>query len=512
MLYREVAAASADVGATRKRTIKIERLSSILTNTEPAVLPVVVDHLSGRLPQGRIGVGYSLLTSIDVAAATTPTLTVADVDATFTNVKSAIGPGSKAVKVGLVESLLRRATSDEQRLIVGLLAGEIRQGALDGVMSEAIARAFGVDGGEVRRAAMLAGDLAAAAVTAATRGSAGLAAYRLRIFQPLQPMLASTAETAAAAVEAVGDAIVDWKLDGARVQIHYDGSAVRVFTRNLRDVTSRLTETVAAAEALPVGSVVLDAEVLALDGSGRPRPFQETMSRFGRAKDDPPVRSTLPLSTFVFDVLHVDGDDLIDAALAERVERLRGFLPDEMTVPRIRTTVGHQADVFLAAALDAGHEGVMVKAAGSLYAAGRRGADWLKVKPALSLDLVVIAAEWGSGRRHGWLSNLHLGARDPSSGRFAMLGKTFKGLTDEMLEWQTKRFLDLESHRDGRVVYVRPEQVVEIAFDGVQESSRYPEGLALRFARVKGYRDDKAPEDADTLETVRAIQRGRHAG
>ncbi len=508
MLYEHLAAASSDVGATTRRTAKIARLATVITNVEPSVLPVAVAHLSGRLPQGRLGVGYSLLSALDVSVAATPTLTVAEVHRTFTDVKNATGSGSRAAKTSLLEALLRRATDVEQRLILGLLAGDIRQGALDGVMGAAISVAFDVDAALVRRAAMLSGDLASVAVTAAGEGESGLAAYRLRLFQPIQPMLASTAESVGAGVEAVGDAIIDWKLDGARVQIHYDGSAVHVFTRNLRDVTSQLPATVAAVAGLDVNSAVLDAEVISLGPDRRPHPFQETMSRFGRRADPADDQRPPPLSTFVFDVLQLNGRDLIDVALAERSDRLADIVPEEMMIPRIRTSDRAAAEGFFTRALEAGHEGVVVKAAASVYTAGRRGAEWLKVKPAHTLDLVVLAAEWGSGRRRGWLSNLHLGAYDPDTDGFAMLGKTFKGLTDSMLQWQTERFLELETHREGHVVNVRPEQVVEIAFDGIQASSRYPSGMALRFARVKGYRDDKSAGEADTIETVRKLFAG----
>jgi len=375
--------------------------------------------------------------------------------------------------------------------------GELRQGALAGVMADAIARAADVPAAAVRRAAMLAGDLGAVAAAVIADGGAGLEGFRLELLRPVQPMLAQTAETLEEALERARPAAVEWKLDGARIQAHRVGDQVRVFTRNLADVTERLPEVVEAVRALAVKSVVLDGEAIALDAEGRPQPFQVTMSRFGsRASVEP------PLTAFFFDCLHLDGEDLVGRPARERL----AALPDELRVPRIETDDAAEAEAFLEDALARGHEGVMVKALDAPYEAGRRGTGWIKVKRAHTLDLVVLAAEWGHGRRSGRLSNLHLGARDPTTGGFVMLGKTFKGMTDAMLAWQTERFLELETHGDGHTVYVRPEQVVEIAFDGVQTSRRYPGGVALRFARVKGYRPDKRAEEADTIETVRALR------
>jgi DNA ligase-1 len=353
---------------------------------------------------------------------------------------------------------------------------------------------------------MLRGDLRAVAVTALAEGAAGLQALSLELFRPVEPMLAKTAESVGDAVASLGGgAAVEWKLDGARVQVHRSGDEVRIYTRNLREVTARLPEIVEIVRGFPSERLVLDGEVIALAGDGRPLPFQETMSRFGR---DGAGDLDTPLTPFFFDILHLDGTDLIDAPAAERSEALAGAVDREAVVPRLVTDDPEAAEEFLRSTLAAGHEGVMVKDLRSAYQAGRRGAGWLKVKPAHTLDLVVLAVEWGHGRRTGKLSNLHLGARDPRSGEFVMLGKTFKGLTDEMLEWQTRRFLELETARQGRVVFLRPEQVVEVAFDGIQASSRYPGGMALRFARVKGYRDDKPAAQADTIDTVRAIFEG----
>ena len=385
--------------------------------------------------------------------------------------------------------------------------GEIRQGALEGVMVDAVARAAEVPATEVRRAAMLAGDLGAVAAAAIEGGSSALARFRLSLLTPLKPMLAQSAEDVRAAFDRIRPAAVEWKLDGARIQIHRLGDEVRVFTRNLADVTDRVQEIVETIRRLPLQAAVFDAEAIALRPDGRPHPFGLTMSRFGsrNRRDLEDLRADYPLSAFVFDVLHLDGEDLIDQPAAERFAALEERLPEELRVTRIVTDDVDEAERFLDDALARGHEGVMVKALDAPYEAGRRGASWIKVKRANTLDLVILAAEWGHGRRQGWLSNLHLGARDPATGSFVMLGKTFKGMTDEMLSWQTERLQQIETSREGITVHVRPELVVEVAFDGLQTSTRYPGGVALRFARIKGYRPDKGPDDADTIQTVRAI-------
>jgi DNA ligase-1 len=422
------------------------------------------------------------------------------------------GKGSTLRREEALRRLLAAATAQEQELIVGLLLGELRQGALEGVMTEAIAAAASVPAAEVRRASMLAGSLAPVAGAALAEGRAGLERFRLTLYEPLAPMLASPTKDVASALAAHREAVLEYKLDGARVQIHKGPSGVRVFSRTGRDVTASVPEIERAIAALPARAAILDGEVLALTKDGRARPFQDTMRRFGRKLDVTSLESALPLSLFAFDCLHFEGDDLIDRPLAERLEWLARVVPRELNVPRLVTSDGAAAQAFLDAALALGHEGIMAKAPASLYEAGSRGAAWLKIKVAHTLDLVVLAAEWGNGRRQGWLSNLHLGARDATGG-FVMLGKTFKGLTDELLEWQTAKLksLALDPAARGYVVEVRPELVVEIAFNELQASRRYPGGLALRFARVVRYRPDKRPEDADTIETVRAIaaaQRG----
>jgi DNA ligase-1 len=509
VLLAEIAAASADVAATPARLGKVARLADVLRRARPEELPVAVAYLSGELPQGRIGVGWALLRDRPPPAAE-PSLELLEVDAALRRIGEASGAGSQATRKGELAALLARATEPEQRFLTGLLLGELRQGALAGVMVDAVAKATKRPVRDVRRALMLAGELGPVAAAAA-EGQDALARFRLTPLRPLQPMLAQTADSLADALARVRPAAIEWKLDGARLQVHRAGDEVRAFTRNLADVTARVPEVVAAALALPVETAVLDGEVIALDGEGRPRPFQVSMSRFGSSRAVDELQRTVPLSVFFFDLLHVDGNDLLDLPARERFAALAGRAPEELRIPHLETADDAEASGFLADALARGHEGVMVKALDAPYEAGRRGAGWLKVKPVHTLDLVVLAAEWGHGRRGGKLSNIHLGARDPSTDGSVMLGKTFKGMTDELLAWQTERLLALETAREGHVVHVRPELVVEVAFDGVQASSRYPGGLALRFARVKGYRPDKGPEEADTVEAVRAIHAGDRA-
>jgi len=506
MLLDAVTAASADVAATSSRLKKVERLSSLLARLRPEEVPIAVAYLSGALPHGSIGIGWASLREVPPPAAA-PELEVVEVDTTLRRIGGLSGPGSQTARRDTLRDLFGRATEREQTFLRGLLTGEIRQGALEGVMVDAVSRAANVPLTEVRRAAMLAGDLGAVAAAAIEGGSSALARFRLSLLTPLQPMLAQSAEDVPSAFERIRPAAVEWKLDGARIQIHRLGDEVRVFTRNLADVTDRVPEIVDAIRRLPLEAAVFDAEAIAIRPDGRPHPFGLTMSRFGSRsrRDLGELRADYPLSPFVFDILHLDGDDLIDRPAQERFAVLEERLPEELRVTRIVTDDPDEAERFLEDALARGHEGVMVKALDAPYEAGRRGASWIKVKRAHTLDLVVLAAEWGHGRRRGWLSNLHLGARDPETGGFVMLGKTFKGMTDEMLAWQTERLQEIETSRDGITVHVRPELIVEVAFDGLQSSTRYPGGVALRFARVKGYRPDKSADDADTIDTVRAI-------
>jgi len=501
MLFEEIARTSADVAATPARSKKIGRLAETLARLGEEEARVGVSYLAGELPQGSIGVGWAALRKLPPPTAGSPTLELLEIDAAASRIAGLTGKGSQAARADELARVFGRATESEQRFLTGLLLGELRQGALEGVMAEAIAKAAGVAVADVRRAVMLAGDLGEVAAAALADGETGLSRFSLTLLRPLKPMLAQTASDVRSALERVGKARLEWKLDGARLQVHRRGQEVRAYTRNLADITSRVPEIVAAVLDLEVRTIVLDGEAIALTDEARPRPFQATMSRFGTRTSAP---SKVPLSAFFFDCLYLDGEDLLGLPVRERLEALARGVPEELLVPGIETDDPSEAERFLAEALERGHEGVMVKALDSLYEAGRRGGSWLKVKVANTLDLVVLAAEWGHGRRHGKLSNLHLGARDPAGG-FVMLGKTFKGMTDGMLEWQTERLLELEERRDAHTVYVRPELVVEVAFDGVQTSTRYPGGVALRFARVKGYRPDKTPQEADTIEAVRAI-------
>jgi DNA ligase-1 len=498
----ELVECSAAVTATAARNEKVAALAALLARAGPGEVAPVVSWLSGELTQRQIGVGWASLRERP-APAPEGALTVAELERALGAIGELSGPGSVAARREAVQALMARADAAEQEFLLRLLLGDLGQGALAGVMTDAVARAAGLPVGEVRRALTLHGDLAAVAEIALRDGSEGLAAVRLQLGRPLAPMLAGTAADVAAAIAKTSPAAVDWKLDGARLQVHRDGGDIALFTRTLDDVTARLPEVVAAARALPVRSIVLDGEAIALRADGRPEPFQVTAARFGRRGE-----RAQPLASLFFDVLHLDGEDLLDEPLARRAEALDTAVAPELRVPRRVAADADEAAQVFDGALAAGHEGVVVKALDAPYAAGRRGSGWLKVKPVHTLDLVVLAAEWGHGRRRGWLSNLHLGARDEESGGWAMLGKTFKGLTDELLEWQTKRLLALETHREGIAVHVRPELVVEIAFDGVQTSSRYPSGMALRFARVKRYRDDKTAAEADTVATVRGYRDG----
>ncbi len=512
MLLAELVATSEAVAATRGRNAKRDHLAALLARLAPEEVGLAVSYLSGRLPQGRIGVGPAALREASqVAAAETATLRVAAVHEALDEIAAIAGAGSGRARKTALAALMGAARAPEQRFLVMLLLGELRQGALDGVMVEAVAKAFGCHATEVRRAFLVSGELALVAETARRDGVAGLARFRLAIGTPLQSMLAQPAESVEEAVDALGRAVLDVKMDGARVQVHKEGGEVRVFSRRLHDVTASVPEVVAAVCAMPQDRVVLDGEAIALDPAGRPRPFQTTMRRFGRKLDVAALREALPLSVFFFDCLHSEGDDLLERPLRERLAAMDAAVGSH-AMPRREVGDAEAAEAFLAEASAGGHEGVMAKDPASGYEAGARGKAWRKVKPAHHLDLVVLAAEWGHGRRRGWLSNLHLGARDEASGQYVMLGKTFKGLTDAMLRWQTERLLELEVTREGHVVFVEPQVVAEVAFHEVQTSAQYPGGLALRFARVKAFRPDKAPEQADTLAAVRAIHRQHGAG
>jgi DNA ligase-1 len=511
VLLIDVATTSVDVGGSASRLAKIARIAELLgrAKPDPELVAIVVAWLSGELPQRQIGVGWAALRSLPPAGAQ-PSLTVVGVDATLSAIGAVSGKGSQARRAELVAGLFASATDVEQTFLRRLLTGELRQGALVGVMADAVAAAAQLPAAAVRRAAMLGGDLAAVAAAGLTGGTAALDTFTLRVGRPVGPMLAQTAAGVTEALEKLGgEGVFEAKLDGARVQIHRAGDQVTVYTRSLDDVTARLPEVVEATLALPVRELIADGEAIALRPDGRPQPFQVTGSRFGRSVDVAAARTAQPLSVFFFDILHRDGIDLLDAPTSERTVALDEIVPAQNRVDRLVTSDPVAAADFLAATLASGHEGVMAKSLTAPYEAGRRGKGWLKIKPVHTLDLVVLAVEWGSGRRRGKLSNIHLGARDPATGGWVMLGKTFKGMTDAMLDWQTARFTELAvGPTDGYLVRVRPEQVVEVAFDGLQTSSRYPGGLALRFARVLRYRDDKGPDQADSIDTVRALHRG----
>ncbi len=590
VLLSDVVRTSEAVSLASGRRVKIDEIAGLLRRAAPDEIPVAVAFLSGELRQRQIGVGYAALGGLLRPAAADPDtagrsaadpadprarsgdapdggpgtdpgprpLTVAETDSVFAEIGATTGAGSQAGRRMLLGTLFARATPAEQSFLTRLLAGELHQGALEGVMTEAVARAAGVDAGEVRRAVMLGGSLPAVAEAALSAASAArqeqaaadgqlaagqspadrtayeagdraaaaaalaaLRAFRLQVGRPLRPMLAASAPSVAAAFERVSPAAAEWKIDGIRIQVHRKGPAVRVFTRTLDDITARLPEITRAVLASPAEALVLDGEAIALDPEGRARPFQVTASRAGTQAAPGQEGPDVPLTPFFFDLLHLDGRDLVDEPATVRHALMAEVLPADLRVPRLVTGDVAQAEAFFADAVARGHEGVVVKSLDGPYAAGRRGSEWIKVKPRHTLDLVVLAAEWGHGRRRGWLSNLHLGARDPAGG-FVMLGKTFKGLTDEMLRWQTERFLDIAeppARRPGNdlsdargVLRVRPEMVVEIAFDGVQASPRYPGGLALRFARVLRYRPDKRVAEADTIDAVRAIWEGRVSG
>ena len=526
MLLASLVEVSAQVAATSGRLAKIELLAGALRAAGPLEVPIAVAYLSGELPQRQIGVGWATLRDARGAgAAADASLTLAATDTALSTIGDVSGKGSTAARKELVGALFAQATGAEQEFLIRLISGELRQGALEGAMTDAVAKAASVPVTAVRRAAMLRGSLGPVAAAALSGGAGALEDFGLEVGQPVRPMLAASAPTMEDAFAKVsGEAAVEWKLDGIRIQAHvFDGTAaagpgqsgtaaagqsntVRLFTRTLDDITERLPEVVAAVGKMPVRSAVLDGELIALRSDGRPMAFQDTASRAASEAEN--GGTAVPLSAFFFDVLHLDGADLIDLPYSHRHAELALVAPAEMLMPRVVTASAAEATAFFSDSIAHGHEGVVVKALDAPYAAGRRGAGWIKVKPRHTLDLVVLAVEWGHGRRRGWLSNLHLGARDPATGGFVMLGKTFKGLTDELLTWQTQRLLALETHRDDWTVYVRPELVVEIAFDGVQRSPRYPGGLALRFARVLRYREDKPAAEADTIDALRTLTPG----
>jgi ATP-dependent DNA ligase I len=496
-LIADVVQASKDVADTSSRSRKVAIIAELLGRLEASEVAIVAGLLSGVPRQGRVGVGYSTIYGIERTPASEASLTVTDLDVAISEVQRATGAGSGIRRRQLLGELLGRATEHEADFIKRLFTSELRQGALAGLMVDAVATAAGVSAGIARRAFMLSGDLTRTAEIAITSGEEGLRAVGIEIFRPILPMLASTTANVTDAVASFDSASVEWKLDGIRIQIHRRENEVRIYTRNLNDITHALPGIVPMVLRLPVEQAVLDGEALWMGDDG-PAAFQDTVAQID---SDAPLEG---MTTFLFDVLHVDGEDLLDTPLQERAARLEAIAP-HLKIPGAFTSDAEAGQRVLDDALRAGHEGVVVKDAASLYAAGRRGKAWLKVKPVRTYDLVVLGAEWGHGRRQGWLSNLHLGTREPRTGAFLMVGKCFKGLTDELLQWQTRELLERETGRQGIAVLVRPELVVEIALDGVQSSTRYPGGIALRFARVKRYRPDKNPEEADTIEDLRAL-------
>ena len=506
MRLHEIVATSRSVGETSARSDKIRHLAACLRRAELEDIETAVALLSGEPRQGRIGIGPAALRAAQPAtAAPAPSLTLAEVDAALDRIAGTRGVGSAADRARLTRELLARATPDEQDFLLRAMLGELRQGAVEGLMVEAVASAAAVPVDEVRRALMVSGNLGAVVRAVMTEGRPALARMAVQLFRPLKPMRAQTAEGAGEALERLGEAGFEYKLDGARIQLHKAGNEVRIFTRNLNEVTAAVPEIVEAVRDLAVPSLILDGEALAVQEDGRPRPFQDTMRRFGRKLDVARLRDDIPLRAFFFDCLYFDGEVMVDHRGAERFAALARAVPEPLLIRRRVIRELAEAEAFLEEALAAGHEGVMAKALEAPYEAGARGRAWLKIKPAITLDLVVLAAEWGHGRRSGWLSNLHLGARDPSTGGFVMLGKTFKGMTDEMLAWQTAELRKIAIASDAYTVQVEPRLVVEVAFGEFQASPRYPGGLALRFARIKNYRPDKRAEEADTIETVRSI-------
>jgi len=507
MLFVDLETALTAVTNTRSRLAKVDALAALLRGLDPDEIEPAVGLLTASPRQGRLGVGWRTLSARDGDHADEPTLTIGDVDDAFTGLTEVGGAGSAAVRTRLLDELAARATAPEWHLLIRIMTGELRTGALEGVLLDAVARASDRDGALVRRAAMLSGDLGETTRIALTGTADELAAVGLEVGRGVQPMLASTATSVAEAMTVTGRASVEYKLDGARVQVHRRGDEVRVFTRTLADITHRVPEIVEVALSLPVDDVILDGETLSLDEDGGPRPFQDTMARFGAE-----TAREIALRPWFFDILHVDGRDLVDDPLSTRLDVLQR-VAGEHRIPAVLTDDVEVADAFARDALAAGHEGVMVKGLDDPYTAGRRGKSWLKVKPVHTFDLVVLGVEYGSGRRSGWLSNLHLGARDPKGrfgdpGGFVMVGKTFKGLTDDLLRWQTAHFAERQTGELPGGIRVAPDTVVEIAIDGVQRSVRYPGGVALRFARVKTYRSDKTAAEADTIDTLRALLPG----
>ena len=505
MLLASLVDVSRQVSDTSKRLEKTALLAALLKQLSPEETGPAVAFLSGALRQGRLGVGYATLHTAMPEPAAAPSLQILQVDRLFDQLAAAKGSGAEQRKRFLLSEIFRLATRQEQEFLFHLIGGELRQGALEGIMLEALAKATSLPPERIRRAAMMAGGSTAIAHAVFEKGEAGLAQFDIQLFRPVQPMLAQSAEDVETALTELGETALEYKLDGARIQVHKSADRVAVYSRAANEVTAAVPEVVQAARDLPARDFILDGEVLSLTAEGRPQPFQVSMRRFGRKLDVERLAAELPLTPFWFDLIYLDGTPLIDEPQSRRFSELTRLAPAKHVIPHLATSNAQHAEDFLARALAGGHEGVMAKAVSSLYAAGARGQSWLKIKQARTLDLVILAAEWGNGRRRGFLSNLHLGARDTEKGGFAMLGKTFKGLTDEMLIWQTAELLKLEVARDNYTVYVQPRLIVEIAFNEIQVSPRYVSGLSLRFARVKRYRSDKNAAEADTFLAVQKL-------
>lgn len=505
MLLSSLVETSRRIASTTKRLEKTDLLAALLKQLHPDEIEIAVAFLSGTTRQGRIGIGYATVRNAACEASKNTSLEILETDRSLQEIAGVKGPGSETRRRDILGRLFGRATREEQQFLTGLLMGELRQGALEGIMLDALAKASGASSTRIRRAAMMAGGAAAIARPVMERGEAGLDEFDIRLFRPIQPMLAQTAEDIPEALAELGEAALEYKFDGARVQVHKSGEDVIVYSRQLNNVTAAVPEVVESVRSLPARDLILDGEVLSLDRERRPQPFQVTMRRFGRKLDVERMRAELPMTPFWFDLIYLNGGSLVDEPQSRRFGELRNLALPDMLVPHLITGNSESAEDFVHDALQHGHEGVMAKSLLAGYAAGARGQSWLKIKKPRTLDLVILAAEWGNGRRHGWLSNLHLGARDTQKGGFAMLGKTFKGLTDEMLAWQTQEFLKLEIARDRYTVYVEPKLVVEIAFNEIQVSARYESGLALRFARVKRYRTDKSAAESDTFEMVQKL-------
>jgi DNA ligase-1 len=506
LFLKDLVDISEKVGTTPKKKEKVSLLAQFFRRAREKEISLAAFYLSGELPQGRLGIGWAMLQEASKGWSFQPNpLSLIDLDLSLESIAQEKGSGSSRRKVQNLREVLSRSTEREKEFLAKLIMGEIRQGALEGLVLEALAQTTSLSIDLLQRSLMFSGNIGEVAKTGIEEGASGLSRFQPKLFHPISPMLASPVEGEDEAINRLGEAGWEYKIDGARIQVHKDGKEIRIFTRHLKEITESIPEIITLAKKFPMDKAIFEGEAIALREDGRPLPFQTTMRRFGRIQDVEKIQKEIPLKPFFFDLIHLDGESLIENSYKERFGQLSERIPPEYLIPRMVTAEGQKVQEFLLQSLKEGHEGLMAKGLDSPYVAGQRGFLWLKIKPAQTLDLIVLAAEWGHGRRKGWLSNLHLGAKDTESGEFVMLGKTFKGLTDEMLQWQTKKLLELEIGRDEWSVYIRPELVVEIAFNNIQESPHYPGGLALRFARVKSFREDKSPSEADTFQKVREI-------